>query len=155
MPVSAAALTEALAGVVGSERLLTDPATLARYAVDGLPPRWVAFPVCQEELTRLMRLAAEDDLAVVPRGSGRRLGLGNIPARVDLVVELSRFSKLVEYQPHGDARSRMTLQALAARLTPRRQWLPVDPLVGTSRTIGGVMAVNRCGTAPAPLRHRA
>ncbi|MBI4562340.1 MAG: FAD-binding oxidoreductase [Candidatus Rokubacteria bacterium] len=153
MAVSAAALTELLAAIVGSEGLSTDPESLERYALDGAKPRWVARPTTVEELARLLSLASEEHLAVVPRGNGGRMGLGNLPARVDLVVELSRLSELVEYQPDDltvTVQAGMTLQALATRLAPRRQFLPLDPLVGSARTVGGVMAVNDAG----PLRLR-
>jgi len=151
--VSSAALADALVGIVSSERLLMDRGTLERYAVDGLPPRWVAFPIRIEELSGLLRLASEEHLAVVPRGSGGRMGLGNLPVRVDLVVELSRLSELVEYAPDDltvTVQAGMMLQALATRLAVRRQVLPMDPLVGSPRTLGGVLAVNDSG----PLRLR-
>lgn len=153
MVVSSAALTDGLASIVGAERLLTNPATLARYAVDGVQPRWVALPARLEELSRLLRLAWDEHLAVVPRGSGRRMGLGNIPARVDLVVELSRFSELLACEPDDltvTVQAGITLQALAAQLAVHRQFLPLDLVVGAPRTVGGVMAVNDAG----PLRFR-
>lgn len=153
MAVSAATLTEVLAAIVGSEGLSTDSHFLERYAVDGAKPRWVAFPTGLDQLSRLLSLASEERLAVVPRGSGARMELGNLPARVDLVVDLSRLSELVEYQPEDltvTVQAGLTLQALAARLAPRRQFLPLDPPVGSARTAGGVMAVNDAG----PLRLR-
>lgn len=153
MAVSAAALTDALAGIVGSERFWTDPGTLERHAVDGMRPRWVALPAELDEVSRLLRLASEERLAVVPRGTGERMGLGNLPARADLVVDLSRLSALVEYYPDDltvTVQAGITLPALAARLAPRRQFLPLERLVGASRTVGGVVAVNDSG----PLRLR-
>jgi len=101
----------------------------------------------------LLRLASEEGLAVVPRGTGERMALGNLPARVDLVVDLSRLSELLEYEPDDltvTVQAGITLEALAARLAVRRQFLPLDPLIGTPRTVGGVLAVNDAG----PLRFR-
>lgn len=151
MPVSAAALTDALAGIVSSERLLSDPASLERYAVDGMRPRWVALPTRIEEIGRLLNVACEERLAMVPRGTGERMGLGNLPARVDLVVDLSRLAELSAYEPDdltATVQAGITLETLAGRLALRRQRLPLDPLIGASRTVGGVMAVNDSG----PLR---
>jgi glycolate oxidase FAD binding subunit len=151
--VSTAALTDALAGIVGAEHLLTGPAILERYAVDGVRPRWVACPAALEELSRLLSLASAERLAVIPRGTGERMGLGNLPARVDLVVEMSRLSALREHAPDdliATVKAGITLEALRAQLARRRQFLPLDPLVGTSRTVGGVVAVNDSG----PLRLR-
>ncbi len=151
MAVSAAALTGALSEIVGSEHLLTYRQVLERYAVDGLVPRWLTLPAGVEELSRLLRLASEERLAVVPRGRGGRMELGNLPARVDLVIDLSRFSELGEYEPDDltvTVQSGMTLQSLAARLASRRQFLPLDPLMEAYRTVGGVIATNDSG----PLR---
>ena len=98
MAVSATALTDALAGIVGSEHLSTDPVSVERHAVDGVRPCWIALPTSIEELTRLLCLASEEHLAVVPYGTGARIGVGNLPARADLVIGMSRLSGLVEYR---------------------------------------------------------
>lgn len=153
MAVSTTALTDALAGIVGSEHLSTDPVSLERHAVDGVRPCWIALPTSIEELTRLLCLASEEHLAVVPYGTGARIGVGNLPARADLVIGMRRLSGLVEYQPDDltvTVEAGITLQALAARLAPRRQFLPLDPLVGAPRSVGGAVAVNDSG----PLRVR-
>ncbi|MBI4609627.1 MAG: FAD-binding oxidoreductase [Candidatus Rokubacteria bacterium] len=153
MAVSATALTDGLIGILGSEGLLTDPATLERCAVDGLCPRWVARPATAEDLSRLLHLASDEDLAVIPRGNGGRMALGNVPTRVDLMVELSRLSQVLAYEPDDltvTVQAGISLDSLAAQLTARRQFLPLDPLVGAPRTVGGVLAVNDFG----PLRFR-
>ncbi len=153
MSVSGVALTEALGEIVGPGRLLTDPAMLERHAVDGAPPRWVAVAGGVEELSRLVRVASEERLAVIPRGGGHRMGLGNPPARVDLVVELSRISQVIEHSPEDltvTVQAGATLSALAASLAPHRQFLALDPLAGSDRSVGGVMATNDSG----PLRFR-
>ncbi|MFQ5520097.1 MAG: FAD-binding oxidoreductase, partial [Candidatus Methylomirabilia bacterium] len=80
-------------------RLISDPSALAPHTVEGTLPRWVAYPERIEEAGALLSLAFEERLAVIPRGTGERMGVGNLPTRVDLVVDCSRLSALVEYQP--------------------------------------------------------
>ncbi|MFQ5898125.1 MAG: FAD-binding oxidoreductase [Candidatus Methylomirabilia bacterium] len=153
MAVSAPALGEALAGIVSPRRLISDPPALFTHAVEGTPPRWVAYPERIEEVGALLSLAFEERLAVIPRGTGERMGLGNLPARVDLVVDCSRLSAVVDYQRDDltvTVQAGMTLNALAARLAARNQFLPLDPPGGRSRTVGGLMATGDAG----PLRFR-
>ncbi len=74
--VSFQALTDALAGVVGKDRLLTDSASLARCAVDGVLPAWVVQPTGVNDVSGLLKLAAEH-IVHFQLASGR---LGNIQA---------------------------------------------------------------------------
>ncbi|MFQ5830544.1 MAG: FAD-binding oxidoreductase [Candidatus Methylomirabilia bacterium] len=153
MAVSATALGEALTAIVGQARLISDPDALASYAVEGSVPRWVACPESEEEVSALLSVAFEERLAVIPRGTGERMGYGNLPARVDFVVDLSRLSAVVEYQPDDltvTVQAGTTLEALAARLAARRQFLPLDPPRAATRTVGGMVATNDGG----PLRLR-
>lgn len=153
MAVSLQALTDALAGVVGKDRLLTDSASLARCAVDGVLPAWVVQPRGVNDVSGLLKLAAEERLAVVPRGSGTLMGLGNPPRRLDGVLDLSGLAAVVDYEAAdltATVQCGIPLAALAARLAAHRQFFPLDPLDGSSRSVGGVLATNASG----PLRYR-
>jgi glycolate oxidase FAD binding subunit len=147
------ALPSALVEAAGREGVSDDPAVLAAAAVDGLQPRWVASPATVEGVAGVLALAAAEDLAVVVRGSGSSLDLGGPPARVDLVLDLHRLDRVLEDHPDDmtiGVEAGVRGAALAARLTPRRQWLPVDPPGWRGRTIGGMAATAASG----PLRAR-
>ena len=153
MPVSSHALTDALAGIVGKDRLLTHSASLARCAVDGALPAWIVRPESVDDVSRLLRLAAEERLAVAPRGSGTLMGLGNPPRRLDGVLDLAGLAAVVDYEPADlttTVQCGIPLAALAPRLAAQRQFFPLDPLDGSSRSVGGVLATNASG----PLRYR-
>lgn len=153
MAVSARALTEALAAIVGADRLVTDPARLATCAVDGRVPAWIARPARVEDVSPLLRLATEERLAVTPRGSGSALGLGNPPQRLDGVLDVSGLAAVVDYEPAdltATVQCGISLAALAARLAQHGQFLPLDPQDGMLRSVGGVLATNGSG----PLRFR-
>lgn len=153
MPVSSHALTDALAGIVGKDRLLTDSASLASCAVDGALPAWIVRPESVDDVSRLLRLAAEERLAVAPRGSGTLMGLGNPPRRLDGVLDLAGLAAVVDYEPAdltATVQCGIPLAALAPRLAAQRQFFPLDPLDGSSRSVGGVLATNASG----PLRYR-
>jgi glycolate oxidase FAD binding subunit len=153
MAVSALAVGEALAQIVGHEHVTGDPAALLRHAVDDVTPRWVVWPGSVKDVSELMRLARAEGLAVAPRGSGSSLGLGNPPRRLDLVLDLSRLSAVVDYVPEdlvATVEAGFPLGALNGRLAERDQMLALDPIGGASRTIGGILA----GNASGPLRYR-
>lgn len=151
--VSATALHEGLAAIVGRDHLLEDPSRLGAYAVDGHVPRWVAWPAAADEASRLLALAQAERLAVAPRGGGSSLGLGRPPRRLDLVLDLSRLDGVIEHAPADQivtAQCGLRLAALGRALGPHRQRLPLDPLGAGARSVGGVLATGASG----PLRYR-
>ena len=153
MPVAARAIGEALVTIAGRERVRDDADALAAATVDGLSPRWVVAPASVDQLSRTLALAHDGRLAVVPRGAGSALELGNPPARVDVVVDLSSLDQVIEYNPADltiTVQAGISAGALAALLAPHRQWLPLDPPGVAARTVGGVTATNASG----PLRAR-
>ena len=153
MTVSSPALEGALADAVGREHLLSGAALLARYAVDGLVPRWVVRANSLEGVSRLLRLARGEGLAVAPRGSGSSLALGNPPRRLDVVLDLTGLSALTDYVPEdmvASVEAGLPLATLAGWFAERGQMLALDPIGGASRSIGGILAANASG----PLRAR-
>ena len=153
MSVSARSLSGALGAVLGVEGVRDDAATLAAAAVDETAPRWVAVPATLEQLSQVLALAREERLAVTPRGSGSSLELGCPPPRVDLVVDLRRLDAVVEHNPDDlttTVQAGVTAGALAGRLAPHRQALPLDPPGWGGRTLGGMAATQASG----PLRVR-
>jgi glycolate oxidase FAD binding subunit len=150
--VTTRGLGGALAAIAG-DGATDDPATLTAAAVDGRRPRWVVRPSSVEAVARVVALAHEEGLAIVPRGAGSALALGGVPARVDVVLDLSRLDALVEYNPEDltvTVQAGCTAGALAATLEERRQTLPLDPPGWTGRTLGGIAATAASG----PLRVR-
>jgi glycolate oxidase FAD binding subunit len=151
--VTTRSLASALAAVLGADGLRDDGAALAAAAVDGLTPRWLAVPATADQLAQVLALAREDELAVVPRGSGAALEQGAPPRRVDLVVDLRRLDAVIEHNPDDltiSVQAGLTAGALAARLAPHRQALPLDPPGWSGRTLGGIAATHASG----PLRVR-
>ncbi|MEX2224418.1 MAG: FAD-binding oxidoreductase [Candidatus Rokuibacteriota bacterium] len=153
MAVSALAIHEALADVVGHEQCLVAAPDLAAHAVDGMVPAAVVRPGSIEEVSRVVARCAAERLAVGPRGAGTSLALGNPPRRLDVVRELSRLGAVREYVPEdmvATVEAGATLAALAAHFGPHRQMLTLDPPGGGARSVGGVLATHASG----PLRFR-
>jgi len=146
--VSAPALGDAFAAIVGGEHLTTAPSQLAAVAVDGVTPRWLARPGSLDEVSRVMALASAEGLTVAPRGSGSALDLGSPPLRLDAVLDLSRLAAILEYVPAdmvATVQAGVTLDLLARELGKHGQMLALDPYGAGSRTVGGVLATNASG----------
>jgi glycolate oxidase FAD binding subunit len=141
----------------------------ASDAVAGVAPRYAASPASVAEASAVMRVAAEQALAVVPRGSGSRLDWGAPPARCDLVVDTLRLDQVVEHAA-GDLVARVQagagMQRLGQVLAAAGQQLALDAApdggspagqetagagpAGTG-TIGGTLATGTAG--PRRLRY--
>ena len=123
MAVSAPALREALADVVGREHVLADGRQLEAAAVDGVVPRWVVRAHTER---RGEPPARPRDTPSVSRwrraGAARARVSGSPPRRLDLVLDLSRLDAVTEYVAEdmvASVEAGMTLGALGARLSPR------------------------------------
>jgi glycolate oxidase FAD binding subunit len=153
MPAAARSIGEALVTIAGREGVQDDDRARTAAAVDGQLPRWVVRPASIDQLGRIVALAHDDGLAVVPRGGGSALELGHPPARVDVLVDLSGLDRVLEYIPDDltiTVQAGITAGTLATLLAPRRQFLALDPPGAAARTLGGMTATNASG----PLRAR-
>ena len=122
---------------------VTDGDETATRQIDGLRPRQVAYPADVEGLARILRVAAQWDLAVAPWGGGTRTALGNSPARLDLVIDLSGLDRIIEHNPAdltATAQAGTTLSALQATFAAHGQFLALDPPLPDRATLGGTLA---------------
>jgi glycolate oxidase FAD binding subunit len=126
-----------------------------RDAIDGVHPRFVVAPGTTEAASEIMRLANDAGLAVAPRGAGTKLGWGNPPSHVDLVIETRRLNRVLEHEA-GDmvviTQAGITLEALQEAVAGAGQMLGLDPLQ-EGATVGGIIAANAAG--PRRLRYGA
>ncbi len=117
-------------------------------AVDGQTPTAVCWPESYGEAASALAVANRLGLAVSPRGSGSKLGLGNPPRSCDLVVSTERLNQIVEYAPANltvTAQAGVRLADLQAHLSSSRQFLPMDPPFASVATLGGILATNSSG----------
>ena len=142
--------TEELQGIVGEEYVRE---ASAEDAVDGVEPVLVVEPATIEETSEVMKLASREGLAVSPRGGGTKMGLGNPPREVDLILSTARMDGIIEHAP-GDqivrVQAGLKLQDLQESLAESDQMLGVDP-PEEGATIGGIVAANSSG--PRRLRY--
>jgi len=124
------------------------------YAVDGARPRFLAQPATLVEVAETLKEAADQRLAVVPRGGGTKMGLGGPPRAADLILSTQRLNRIMDYTPADltvTVEAGMRLADLQETLRRERQFLALDPPGGPQATVGGVIAANASG--PRRLRY--
>ncbi len=90
-----------MAEVVGPANVITDPAQLLVYEADGLThgrtrAAMVVLPGSTDEVVRVVAIAREAKVPLVPRGAGTGLSGGARPVEGSAVVSLSRMRRILE-----------------------------------------------------------
>ncbi len=93
-------LIEQLKGIVGAEYVLSSQMDLMLYSYDaslgkGMPDA-VVLPGSTEEVSQVMRLAYEEKIPILGRGSGTNLTGGTIPVNGGIVVHFSRMNRILD-----------------------------------------------------------
>lgn len=149
----AAATLPGFATIVGEDRVITDPAVLRGYAVEGCEPRSAVYPRSEEEVAAVLKLADEQDLAVIPCRNATKLHLGNLPRRYDVALCVKEMNQVWHYEPADltvSVEPGMKLGDFQHFLARHRLWIPLDPPGGAKSSLGGIVATNAAG----PLRLR-
>src|SRR5713226_4453148 len=117
-------------------------------AVSGVRPKVVVDPGAEKEIEEVLRLSNEAGLAVIPRGSGTKLGWGNPPSRADLILSTARLDEIIEHAWADltfTVQAGCTIQRLQETLAQHGQRLALDPLWPEKTTVGGVLSTNDSG----------
>ncbi len=166
--------------VVPPELVVTDSAILAGFSVDDIAPKAIVYPTSLNQAAEVIKLANAEKWSVIPWGGGTKMGLGNIPRQVDLVLNTGRLDKIIDID---SANLTVTVQA-GVRLTDLQDllagsenrcffpvetdlkkqadymcsardykgvFLPLDPPFPGRATLGGIIATNSSG--PKRLRY--
>jgi glycolate oxidase FAD binding subunit len=92
--------------------------------------------------------------AMIPWGGGTAMGLGNAPTRTQVVIQLDRVNRVVEWDPANltiTAEAGMRLAALQELVAKERAIFPLDPPADHRVSLGGMVAANQNG--PSRLRY--
>jgi len=146
-------LYDKLKGIVGESSLLSEE-QVAAYGFDGYVPKAGVLPTSVYEMQAVLQFAVTQGLSVVPTGAGTKLGIGNLPQKVDVVLATTSLNSVVEYEPADltvTVESGIRLRDLQTELAKHRQYLVLNPPYADRCTIGGVVATNASGSFR--LRH--
>jgi glycolate oxidase FAD binding subunit len=138
----------ALVAALGADRVR---AATEADEISGVRPQWVAAVEGTEQTATAMKIAAEHELRVVPKGSGSKLDWGAPPREVDLLLDLSSANRVIEHAA-GDlvvrALAGTPIEDINAVVREGGQQLAIDQPLPTA-TVGGVIATATSG----PGRH--
>ena len=148
MDEARARIHDDLRGILGGE-LLFEPIERAPYAHDAslyeIDPLGAVVPRTRDDVVALVRYAAENAIALHPRGAGT--GLAGETLGPGLVIDFSRhFRRIVEVgAEHVVVQPGVVLDVLNARLAPLGRRIGPDPSHSESRTIGGMVGLDAAG----------
>ena len=139
--------------IFGEDRCLTSPEDLLPYSFDGTAglkekPLAVVFPKTTEEVSRTLRLATEQAVPVVTRGSGTGLAGGSVPAPHSIVLCLVKMDRILEVDPANLTmlvEAGVITQAIDEESARHGLCYPPDPSSMKISTIGGNVANNSGG----------
>ncbi len=143
-----------LKGMVGPAYVFDSPEDIATYSYDGTPgletgsPLVVVQPGSTEEVSAIMRLAYENDLVVVPRGSGTGLSGGSTAIGGCLVLLLNRMNRIIEIDSinlTATVETGVITADLDAAAAKQNLFYPPDPGSMKISTMGGNVAENSGG----------
>lgn len=150
MSPEAGSLTSELAGLVGEVAVEEDP----QVTVAGKSPAVRVRPRNVDEVGKVLALATDRGLGVIPTGSGTKLATGNPPEKFDVLLDLSGLDRIVEYDAENltlAAQAGVRVKRLVELVGKDGLFFPADPSFPGEATIGGVVASGDNG--PKRLRH--
>jgi len=141
--MAAPILFPSLATIVGSDRVISEPAQLHAYRISGVIPEAAVRPGSVEEVAALVRSAAVDKFRIAPVGARSKLAM-NIPiGKYDTALDMTRLDEIVSYDPADltlSVEAGLSLRRLASELARHHQFLPLAVSFRDSATVGGAIA---------------
>jgi glycolate oxidase len=146
-------IVDRLAQIVGKDGVLRTPEDLAVYSYDGTfaegLPEAVVLPRTTEQASRVVKLAAEERIALVPRGMGSGLAAGSIPiVPGGIVICFTRMNRILEIDTGNHTvrtEAGVVTSDLQAEVEKHGLFYPPDPSSIRHSTVGGNIACNAGG----------
>ncbi|MEX1199067.1 MAG: FAD-binding oxidoreductase [Pseudohongiellaceae bacterium] len=147
------ALINHLTGLLGHDRVLTDPESLQTYGRDWTRfrdprPSAIVLPGSVEEVQALVRWAASEGVALVPSGGRTGLSGGAIAANGEVVVAFDRMNRILDFDPVDRqvvCQPGVVTGQLQQFAGDEGLFYPVDFASSGSSQIGGNVATNAGG----------
>jgi glycolate oxidase FAD binding subunit len=136
--------------IVGEAHVIQDPDQLKTYSLDGKRPKVVVFPGTINEVSKVVAHANQQHLVITPRGNGTKMGIGGIPAKIDIILSTLRLNRITDSDCENltlSAECGITLKEVQKSLAKvgKGYFLPLDPPYTEKATLGGIVATNSSG----------
>jgi len=152
-----------LAKRLGADQIATGSAIPPRYRLDafrahrgsrlpeaGVDPAAVVWPRTKEDVSSVVRFAADAGLSIVPWGGGTGLMGGARPSADSIVLDMRRMRRVLSIDRvsnRATAEAGIVLEALDRRLRKKGLTLGHDPWSRPRATLGGAIGTNGVGYA--------
>ena len=138
--------------IAGRDGVLTSPEDLAVYSYDGTfeqgCPDVVVLPRSTDQVSQVVRLAAQAAIPLVSRGMGSGLAGGSVPSQGGIVLAMTRMNRILEID-QANSTAHVEAGIVTADLQTAVEKLglfyPPDPSSIRESTIGGNIACNAGG----------
>jgi glycolate oxidase len=139
--------------LVGNENVLDSPESRIAYSYDSSPlnapcPELVIRPETPEQISQIVKLANEERLAIIPRGSGTGLSGGSLPTENSIVLLTTHWNRILEIDQENLS-VWVEPGVITANLQSAVEKLgfiyPPDPGSSSISTLGGNVAENAGG----------
>jgi glycolate oxidase FAD binding subunit len=117
-------------------------------SIGGVTPKLIARAASREEIAACLKVCSQAGASVVPTGQMTWLDCGNPLRQADVVLSLSRLTRIIEYSPPdltACVEAGLTLSEFTVHTMKHRQWLPIDPPGFASGSIGAMAVCNSSG----------
>lgn len=111
-------------------------------------PEVVVFPQDSEQVARVVSLAGEEGIPLIPWGAGKQAFRGLLPLRGGIVISLTGLQRVLEFDQDNQTayvETGLSLAQLKETFASGQLFLPLDPVEGESCTLGGCIASNASG----------
>ncbi len=150
--MSFSSVVKRLRKIAGADAVLDRPEDLMLYEYDAgqahSTPRAVVFPRTTEQVSAIMKVAADSGVPIVPRGAGTGLSGGSIAREGGIILGFARMNRILEIDL---ANQRAVVQPgvvnydLSSAVLRDGYYFAPDPSSQKACTIGGNVAENSGG----------
>ncbi len=139
--------------IAGESFVFYDAENLKNYGRDETEqlvylPELVVKPGTAEEISAIMKLANEQEIAVTPRGAGTGLSGGALPVHAGIILSMERFKNIIEIDERNlqaTVEPGVINEAFQNAVKERGLFYPPDPASKGSCFLGGNVAESSGG----------